>query len=197
MTNEKIIELIFGKRGSGKSYLARHKLREYKRSLVFDTLGEYTEGVVFDNLPALAAFWKKVYAGDFRIIYQPLNPEVEFSQVCDLIWNCGNMAFEVEEIDCFCGVLSSSLDESFRQLIQRGRHRDITLIGVTQRPASVARLLTSQAKQMSIFNTTEPRDIDYFKQVIGERIVPMFEQLKQYEFISWQDGQDSLEITKV
>lgn len=195
--NEKIIELIFGKRGSGKSFLAKHRLKEFSRYLVFDTLGEYTAGVIFDNVPVLAAFWQKVYAGNFRIIYQPLDPEGEFEQVCKLVWSCGNMAFLVEEIDCFCGNLSSSLDLSFKSIIQRGRHKDITLLGVTQRPFNIARLITSQAKKMCIFNTTEPRDIDYFKGVLGENVVSKFEQLKQYEFVLWQDGIEELSITKI
>jgi hypothetical protein len=195
--SEKIIELIFGKRGSGKSYLARHRLKEFSRYLVYDTLGEYEEGVVFDNIPALAAFWKKVYAGNFRIIYQPLDPNAEFEQVCNLVWTCGNMAFMIEEIDCFCSNLTSSLDVAFKSIIQRGRHKDITLIGVTQRPFSIARLITSQAKKMCIFNTTEPRDIDYFKSVLGEQVTNKFEQLKQYEFVLWQDGVEELQTTKV
>ena len=192
---EKIIELIFGKRGSGKSYLAKQLMLHQWRSLIYDTLGEYTDGIVIESYSALCKFWKNVYRNKFRIIYQPLDPEGEFEKVCELIWECGNITFLVEEIDAFCSPQSLCLP--FKAIIQRGRHKDITLIGVTQRPANIARLITAQAKKMYIFNTTEPRDIDYFRQVLGENVIQKFTQLKEYEFVLWQDGQDQLTVSKV
>ncbi len=190
--SEKIIELIFGKRGSGKSYLAQKLMAGHRRYLIYDTLGEYKDGIVIQNLQELKPFWHKVYRRNFRIVYQPLKPVQEFESICELVWECENMAFLVEEIDCFCSSLS--LGDSFQSVIQRGRHRDISLIGVTQRPHGIARLITSQAKQMYIFNTTEPRDIEYFRQVLGENVVQKFADLKQYEFVKWQDGNEQLEI---
>ena len=44
---EKKIVLIFGKRGSGKSYLANKLIEKEDRFLIFDTLSEYECGVVF------------------------------------------------------------------------------------------------------------------------------------------------------
>jgi len=192
--SEKIIKLIFGKRGSGKSYLAKKEVQVCKRLLIYDTLGEYTEGVVVESLIELKTFWTKVYAGNFRLIYRPLDPPAEFDVICDLVWELGDMTFLVEEIDCFCSV--QSLGPSFKAIIQRGRHKDVTLIGITQRPASVARLLTSQAKEICIFNTNEPRDIKYFSELIGEAIVPKIAALGQYEYVIWRDGVDELIVVK-
>lgn len=189
---EKIIELIFGKRGSGKSYLAQKKLQQHRRYLVFDTLGEYSDGVVIQSLAELSTFWQKVYRGSFRIIYQPLDPEAEFDQICSHVWLCENLTFLVEEVDRYARPLAMSVP--FKGIIQRGRHKAITFIGVTQRPHGVDKLLTSQAKAMYIFNTTEPRDINYFKEVVGGEVIEKFEQLKEYEFVKWQDGTEQLEI---
>ncbi len=194
--DEKIIELIFGKRGGGKTHLARTRLPS-SRYLIYDTLGhDYSEGVIVESIDQLTALWKNTYRGNFRIIYRPLDPLAEFDQVCQLVWACGNMAMLVEEIDCFCPTDQRSLPDGLRMIIQRGRHRNITLVGVTQRPKGISRLLTSQAKKMCIFNTTEPADIDYFKEVIGERIVELFAKLQQYEYVEWVDGRDELRITK-
>jgi len=192
--SEKIITLIFGKRGSGKSFLAKKLIAGHKRYLVFDTLGEYTDGVVIESFDVLKLFWGSTYVKDFRIIYRPLNPESEFEKICDLVWSLGNMAFLVEEVDCFCK--PQSICTPFASIIQRGRHRNITLIGVTQRPAGIARLLTSQAKQMCIFNTTEPRDVDYFRQVVGDCLVERVTALKQYEYIEWLDGREELIVKR-
>lgn len=189
---EKIIELIFGKRGSGKSYLAKVMLQQHRRHLVYDTLGEYKDGVIIQSLAELSVFWQKVYRGSFRIIYQPLDPELEFDHICSHVWLCENMTFLVEEVDRYARPLAMSLP--FKEIIQRGRHRDITFIGVTQRPHGVDKLITSQAKAMYIFNTTEPRDIKYFQEVVGDSVIEKFAELKEYEYVKWQDGTDLLEI---
>jgi len=189
---EKIIELILGKRGSGKSYLAKKMVLQHSRYLIYDTLGEYTDGVVIQSLAELSTFWEKVYRKKFRIIYQPLDPELEFDAICELVWQCENMTFLVEEVDRYARPLAMSLP--FKEIIQRGRHHDITFIGVTQRPHGVDKLITSQAKAMYIFNTTEPRDIKYFQEVVGDGVIEKFAELKQYEYVKWQDGTDVLEI---
>jgi hypothetical protein len=194
LSAEKIIELIFGKRGSGKSYLAKKLLQQHSRYIVYDTIGEYTEGVIVQDVEELKALWGKVYRRPFRIIYQPLDPDGEFETVAQLVWRCGNLTLLIEEVDRYARPLAMCLP--FKEIIQRGRHQNIALIGVTQRPHGVDRLLTSQAKRMCIFNTSEPRDVEYFKDVVGDLVAGKIAELKQYEFVEWIDGKDELLIKK-
>lgn len=193
---EKIITLIFGKRGSGKSVLAQRLCRDRKRLFIYDTIGEYTDGVVIEDLQALKDFWGKVYRGNFRIIYQPVDPEGDFDTICRLLCECGDLTFLVEELDRYSKPLT--LSKPFKEIIQRGRHiqYNIELIGVTQRPHGVDKLLTSQAKEMFIFNTTEPRDVDYFKDTIGYPVVVKIAALQEYEYVKYQDGSEQLEVGK-
>lgn len=193
MTEKKII-LIFGKRGSGKSFLAIKRAENSSRLVIFDTLGEYKNGVIFDNAAALAKFWDKHYQSKFRLIYRPLNPEAEIDQIANLVWLCGNCTFLIEEVDCFCSAYSIS--NSLAQIIQRGRHKEIELIGVTQRPFGIHRLLTSQAKEICVFNSNEPRDREYFKALLGVDIESKLDTLKQYEYVKWTDQNDCLEVCK-
>lgn len=198
MKPEKIIRLIFGKRGSGKTLLAEKMIQDHKRLLVYDTIGEYTNGVIIEDLPALKEFWGKVYfrPGMFRIIYQPVDPEGDFDTICQLVYECGDMTFLIEELDRYSKPLT--LSKPFKEIIQRGRHEgyNIELIGVTQRPHGIDKLLTSQAKEMFIFNTTEPRDVDYFKDTIGYPVVCKIAALQEYEYVKYQDGTDQLEVGK-
>lgn len=191
---EKIIELIFGKRGSGKSCLAKELLQQHSRYIVFDTLGEYTEGVIVQDLEELKALWGKVYRRPFRIIYQPLDPDSEFPIVATYVLRCGNVEFLIEECDRY--TMPKGICLPFKEIIQRGRHNNIALIGVTQRPRGIDHLLTSQAKKMCIFNTNEPGDIDYFKGIIGDAVAAKVEALKQYEYVEWLDGRDELLVKK-
>ncbi len=191
MTEKKII-LIFGKRGSGKSYLANKLIANEQWLLIFDTLSEYTEGVVFEDYQKFAEFWRKIYIHPYRLIYRPLKPDEEIEQIADLVYTIGNICFLVEEIDCYC--TAYQIGESFAHVIQRGRHNNITLIGVTQRPYGIHRLLTSQAKEIYVFNTNEPRDRDYLRILLGQEIDEKLDALKQYQYVKWTDGIEGLEI---
>jgi len=194
--SEKKITLIFGKRGTGKSYLAQKLIENENRLLVFDTLGEYTNGVVFDAEYAerFREFWRWVYRRNFRLIYRPLNPEAEIDDIAELVFALGDMTFLVEEVDCYC--TSWQISDAFAHIIQRGRHKNISLIGVTQRPFGIHRLLTSQAKEIYIFGTNEPRDRDYLKLLLGDQIESKLDQLQQYQYIHWQEGKQEIEIGK-
>lgn len=195
MTEKKII-LIFGKRGSGKSYLAGKLVEKESRIVIFDTIGEYVNGVIFnsESLDRFVAFWRQVYRKNFRLIYQPLNPDAEIESISGLVYSLGNVCFLVEEIDCYCS--SYQISDSFAAIVQRGRHKNITLIGITQRPYGIHRLLTSQAKEIYVFNTNEPRDREYLRALLGQEIEAKLDSLKQYEYVKWQDGKEGLEIGK-
>lgn len=193
-TPEKKIILIFGKRGSGKSYLAQKLIETESRLIVFDTLSEYTGGVVFEKYENFLGFWREHYQQPFRLIYRPLQPDQEIEEIAALVYALGDVTFLVEEIDCYCTAFQIS--ESFAHVIQRGRHKNITLIGITQRPYGINRLLTSQAKEIFIFSTNEPRDRDYLKILLGQEVEPKLDQLKQYEYLHWQDSTGELQIGK-
>jgi len=193
MTEKKII-LIFGKRGSGKSYLAKKLVEAEQRLIVFDTLSEYKEGVVFEDRKEFVEFWKRVYIHPYRLIYRPLLPDQEIEEVASCVFALGNLCFLVEEIDCYC--TSYQISDSFAHIIQRGRHKNITLIGITQRPFGIHRLLTSQAKEIYIFNTNEPRDREYLRTLLGQEIEGKLDSLKQYEYVKWTDGEEGLKIGK-
>ncbi len=191
---EKKITLIFGKRGSGKSYLANTLVESEQRLVIFDTLSEYTEGVVFEDKEKFIEFWRKIYQHPYRLIYRPLKPDAEIEDIAESIYLLGNVCFLVEEIDCYC--TAYQISESFSHVVQRGRHKNISLIGITQRPYGIHRLLTSQAKEIYIFNTNEPRDRDYLRTLLGQDIDSKLDQLKQYEYVKWLDGKEGLEIGK-
>ena len=194
--SEKKITLIFGKRGTGKSYLANKLIEREKHLVVFDTLSEYESGVVFDAEAAeqFREFWRHVYRGNFRLIYRPLNPDQEIDDIAELVFALGDMTFLVEEVDCYC--TSWQISEAFAHIVQRGRHKNISLIGVTQRPYGIHRLLTSQAKEIYVFGTNEPRDREYLKLLLGEQIEAKLDQLQQYQYVHWQESKKDLEIGK-
>lgn len=185
---ESKVTLILGKRGSGKSFLLKKIIARERRFLIYDTLGEYSDGIIFTDVNELHGFWKNHLFDSFRLIYQPLKPQEEFDKICELSYLCGSMVFAAEEIDTFCKPNDISTD--FANIIQRGRHKNIDFYGVSQRPYGINRIVSSQAKRIITFQQSEPRDLDYLSMYIGKELSEQVRDLPQYQFLDWNSSGD-------
>ncbi|KKK72144.1 hypothetical protein LCGC14_2906840, partial [marine sediment metagenome] len=79
MTAEKKVQLVIGKRGSGKSVLVKHMIRDERRLVIYDIMSEYTDAVTFDDgfrslahldgtqREQLVEFWRRGYKQSFRL----------------------------------------------------------------------------------------------------------------------------------
>jgi len=189
---ERKITLVLGKRGSGKSYLARKLTDDCPRLVVYDTMREYDQGMIFEDFGEIARFWRANYRRNFRLVYRPTDHEGDFRQIANLCWLCGRLTFLVEEIDLFSN--PHTIDPAFRNIINRGRHQEISLVGIVQRPFGIHRSLTSQAKEVYCFNTNEPRDREYLRGLLGSEIEAAVDGLEQYQYALWRDGSDKIEV---
>ncbi len=192
MTQKKIT-IAIGKTGSGKSYLVKKLIEKKKRLLVYDTMCEYKYGVVFEDRRKFIEFWRRIYIHPYRLIYRPLNdPASEIDEIAEAVYLLGDTCFVLEEVTAYCS--EHQISDQLAHIIQRGRHKNIELIATTQRPYGLHRLLTSQAKEIYVFNTNEPRDRQYLNALLGSDIEAKLDSLKQFEYIKWQDGIEGLQI---
>ena len=191
---EKKITIVIGKRGSGKSYLVKKMIAKEKNLFVWDLMSEYEQGVIFEQetQAEMIEWWRSHYRRPHRIVYRPLNPNAEIEFIANCIYSLGNVTFVVEEIDSVCTTFDMPV--AFHSIIQRGRHKNITLIGVTPAPFGIHRNLTRQAKEIYIFNTNEPRDVQYLTNLLGSAIADKIQSLNQYEYVLWQDGTEGFTI---
>ena len=153
---------IFGKRGSGKSTLAKRFLQEKRRVIVFDPLGEYS-GEQFSHLGELLARIRN--RKSFFVVYRPRDARAEFPWLARIAYEVGSLWLVAEEISW--AISPAKMPEPVEVLIRYGRHRDVDLLGISRRPAEVNRDLTANANEIYIFRTHEPRDIAYFRSIIG------------------------------
>lgn len=188
--DEALVRIVMGKRGCGKTTKARNlvsRCRHPGRVLYLDTLQhDYADGVTFYDLAELRAYWLKVYRGNFSLIYRPGDPEEEFPTLCQMVYACGRMVFVVEELDLYFKPGGSCCQE-LTTLVMRGRHADVDLIGVTQRPRGFGRSFTAMAKEFCIFQTQEPDDLDYFAARLGKQVKDVLPTLPLYHFLHVQD----------
>jgi len=97
---------LFGRRGVGKSTLARQIARHQARLLVWDYIGEYgplafrSEG----NLQALVSYLREGHRQPFFAVrYIPRTGEVEeFEAFCRIAYGCRNTLIVVEEAAAIC-----------------------------------------------------------------------------------------------
>lgn len=198
---EALIKLVFGMRGCGKTVKVRHLVKNIKRLLIVDTLGnDYIDGVAFHSLAELKKFWLKVYSRDFRLIYKPPGDESEIAediaQICTLCDACENLTLVIEELNIIFDEKRPPTE--FNRMIFSGRKSGIELIGVAQRPFGFGRKFTSQAKEFYVFYNREPDDVRFFKRSLGSEAALEICTLEQYQYLKWvyADGVRNWEICK-
>lgn len=163
MKNEVIF--VSGQRGSGKTYWVKHFIQGQGRYLLYDALGEYDEAPQFEDVGALLDYCKAHEGqGFFEAAHNPIEHE-DFPLFCRIALALGNVYVVIEEIDLFATPYLIPVELS--KLIKYGRHYGINVLGVSRRPSEVSRLFTSQATRFILFRQIEPRDIAYFRSVIG------------------------------
>ena len=136
--------IISGKSGSGKMQLVENLCQNCNRFIIYDTLGKYKNGLIFLSLQKLKDFWSRVHKGNFRLIYQPLDPEHEFDSICKVVTEYDRLTFVIENLDWYC---KPSISPAFEKIIENSCNYQIQLIGTTQKLEQIDKRLTGQIKQ--------------------------------------------------
>ncbi len=135
------LEAYVGATGSGKGVSIDRRLSALKpaRLLIWDPRNEYDKHArPFDNLGALVEAWVKagpkpiksryVHAGRVPI-------DKAFGIVCALAFQAGDTVLLAEELSDV--TKPSWAPDQWRRCITQGRHKGLTIIGATQRPALI------------------------------------------------------------
>jgi len=160
------VACIFGRRGSGKSTLARTLVAPCTRLILFNTLGEEAHneiGLVFREPQALFDYVQE--APQFRAIAD-FQDDTLFPWTIDLAMAVGSCTLLVDEIDRHCSPVS--VPDELNSCVRYGRHKSVSLLTISRRPADVPRIVSSQAEDIFVFRINEPRDVSYLKQYVGD-----------------------------
>ncbi len=204
-----ICAVVFGKRGSGKTYLCKLISDGFKRKIIYDTRnrlgGDDLDGhydatyrdclVSYTNDSFIDQLQSHISKPSFTIIYKPriLSQEDSafFCQICDAK-EVSDVLVYIEEI----GVLTSSnhisgINAPFANLLRTSRHHNIHLLMNAQRPVDVNRLITAEASHIISFKQTESRDIAYFSGYLGEHTENL-PTLHDFSFLVFMDKDGSI-----
>lgn len=184
------VVLVLGKRGSGKSWRLRALLEQEPRFVLYNTLGEPTYGSFpsVDSFPSLLAALENP-APLLRVNYiwdGRMGREKDFEFVCQAVYEKGDCVFAVDEVDLFTS--PNFLPRHLDRIVSLGRHRNIRFFCATRRPKEIPPLIRAQAGTIISFRQTEPLDLEWCQQVMGEE-AGRLPTLGQYKPVVWSDNE--------
>jgi hypothetical protein len=141
-SNKAQIIAVMGASGSGKSTFIKRLIRKPKpnRLMIWDPMREYAEfGQVFDSLELMVDTLGKQSAKKFSVVFQPASNEKarakQFDVFCGLAMALGDLTLVVEELKFVTKPGYAPIRWS--AVTMTGRHKGLTVIGASQRPASI------------------------------------------------------------
>lgn len=180
----------FGKTGSGKTYFLRGLVARAPRLLVVDVTGDYAALEGCRTLTAagdVAAAFRVAGSGPCRIRYAanlnmaglrsylrgaervsdiPVGIARMGPAAAAVAFAAGDVVLVLDELSFWCR--PSATPEPLALVATMGRHRGVSFLGGAQRPALVSRLITSQRDVAVFFKLTEPLDLDYAREQLGD-----------------------------
>lgn len=169
---------VFGISGCGKSTLTRKLASVFPRRVIFDRLMEWEDGgEVVSSFEEFAALYKERYeAPRFSIIVRT-HPGLDTNDLLDLVDSILALVYQVEshasqgialvfeEVWLYAPIFNTP--PWFNETLLTGRHHKISILGNSQRPASVSKTLISQSRHVFIGQYFESNDRKYFREALG------------------------------
>lgn len=150
---------IAGQTGSGKSFLKQAYLSGYKNVISLDLKGKLTYQPFLDNVPVIDNLDDLMQVGEGKYIYRPRFEEIETTEYVEKffqwIYERQNTICDIDEI--FALTEMGSRDGSYipryaKAILTRGRERQTTIWGATQRPKTIPMVYMSEATHFFIFS---------------------------------------------
>jgi len=182
------ITLILGRRGCGKTTLAKTMLAQKKRLIIFDPHGEYKIGLVARDFKEFSSYLlKERFNPNMKITYVIDEEDINFIfyMTCKMVYEIPDCTFVIEEIGRF--VTPISFPKSFDRLIRFSRHKDISIIGITQRATDIPRILRSQANMICTFQQIESGDLKYLEKFLDADDIKAIRAFDKFEYLEFMD----------
>lgn len=159
--------LVMGRRGCGKSYLAKKIQEIFPRKIIFDTLHEYqgeseTANSFLEYCEKIARL-KSLSPDRFTLVVnfdiESEASQAEFNQMLRLAYYFGNVQIVIEEIQNFSS--PHHLPLWLKNCLLTGRHQNISLLFTTQRPGELNKTILSQCAHIFCGSLVEGNDVRY------------------------------------
>lgn len=181
---------VFGMTGTGKTTLLKRFVERAHRAIIIDPLGKLGHlGVCIPTAREFKTYWRRQYHKSWKIVLQPgkIAPKAAPREALAPFLRTAREAAVgsppfwvfVDEVDKFGTAFST--DPEIRALADYGRNFGVSLAFVARRPACVDKTLTAQADTLYLFKAKEPRDLDYFRDVVGAGVAARLPGLAPFQ----------------
>ena len=168
----KIIAVI-GASGTGKSSKIKGELlKGYSRLIIWspleqtDNYASFCGGVVVTKITDLIA---QIKAGTKAIVYLPKGSDKEiktqFDRFCRCVWEVEGAHVLVEELSRV--TMASWAPPAWKNLSTAGRHRGLTLIGTSQRPANIDKDFLGNCTEIICYRVNYDTDAKVMADALG------------------------------
>ena len=190
---------IFGRRGSGKTTLARSLVARQRRLIVFDPIAEWCRSpgiTTCESVEAVRLALRRRWRLGFRLALPcQADHAAELDRLARLIWGaqepflrreCPELVLVVDELNL--GMPLGRRAEAMLGLTLQGRHRGIGLVGISQRPALVSSDFRGQAHRTFWCCLSAANDLRTARETLGDRAAEL-RQLGVGQFLE-DDGRE-------
>lgn len=119
-----------------------------------------------------------------RYVAESDDEEADFSEICEVVYDEGNMMFAVEEV-VMLGCSPNYAPKKLKRIIRLGRHRNIDMLYTTQRLGECPRMLTGATDVFILFAHSEPRDLDAISERCGQEVARKVAKFQDHDFLVW------------
>jgi hypothetical protein len=162
-SNRKCI-LIFGKVGSGKSTLNNEVLKKFKGKIniiILDAMEEIEAKEYYTSFPQLANAYD--YKQNDNIYVCRFESDQDVISLFKFCWIVRNVLLNIDEAERYISDVNAF--EDFKQLINYGRHRRVSLVCIARRFVELPADLRSQYTSLFCLQQMEAIDYDRAKKI--------------------------------
>ena len=172
--NKADIIAVIGASGTGKSsYIKGELLKRYLRLLVWSPLEKtddyagFCKGVVVTG--KISELVAQVKSGAKAIVYVPNGSDAEiktqFDRFCRIVWELNGATVLVEELSRV--TMASWSPPAWKNLSTAGRHQGLTIIGTSQRPATIDKDFLGNCTEIRCYRVNYDNDAKVMADSLG------------------------------
>lgn len=168
------IVLVFGKTGSGKSTFTRAYIQNFPRVIVIDPMEEY-EGIIFYDFYTLNEYHKINQLESFIYVCR-FSSDLEIEYLFKFSQAIENNLLVLEE--CSIYVSPQAKSNEFLNIVRFGRHKQISIIGISRRATELHNDLKAMVNKIISFKQTHPIDLQNMSKLGFQNL----DSLPDYEY---------------
>lgn len=184
------VTFVCGRRRSGKSAWVKRRIAGMRRVLVWDYTGEYGREV--SNMRAVGSRLDLIRIlrryKNARVAFFPRDPG-HFDWFCRAALAWGNCTVVVEELASV--TQPGKAPRAWGDVIRLSAHRQLTVIGITQRPAEIDKTIIGNASTIHYCPLARAQDVKYMADEM-RLTVPELDGLRLCHWIERDTGSGAI-----